>query len=61
MSEFKGLEISSELICDLADHDKEKILYICTSSKCFGPRKLACGYCSSQYHADHLNELIRVK
>ena len=53
LCEFVGLEISNELICDLADHEREKILYICTNKNCFAPRRMACGYCSSQYHADH--------
>lgn len=47
LMELSGLEITPDLVCDLADHEREKILYVCVNTKCFSPRKSACGYCSS--------------
>ncbi len=28
------------MVCDLADHEKERILYVCVCTKCMSPRRL---------------------
>ncbi|KRX10198.1 hypothetical protein PPERSA_12156 [Pseudocohnilembus persalinus] len=60
LEELNGLEIDQELVCDLPDHKKQPILFICVNDNCSAPRKLVCGYCN-QMHADHLTSLQRVE
>ncbi|EGR27453.1 hypothetical protein IMG5_196360 [Ichthyophthirius multifiliis] len=55
-----GLEITNNLVCDLEDHNNEKILFICKNPYCEAPRRLCCGYCNELHsqHQKQLNKLI---
>ncbi|EAR96871.1 MORN motif protein (macronuclear) [Tetrahymena thermophila SB210] len=59
VDELGGLEIDNNLVCDLEDHDREKILFVCKSPYCDAPRRLCCGYCNPLHatHLKHLNKL----
>ncbi|EAS06647.2 MORN motif protein (macronuclear) [Tetrahymena thermophila SB210] len=52
------LQVDNEFKCNIKDHQRERIDYICTYKDCTAESRLCCMYCKQLYHGSHQKEKV---